>query len=382
MIADTQTPSAATPTRLPPPRLRPARFEDYPHIQRLEGTHLQDTLPADDWRGLFLDNPLWPRLGDRWPIGWVLEDGAGQVVGSLTNVPSLYHFRGRELLCANGRSWAIADEYRGFALWLMDEYFNQPGADLFINTTVNANGAATARTLSTPVPVGDWQTFAYWVTRYRGFTRKALEKMGVPLASVLAIPAAAALRLKDALFGKRLPAASASVVIAAATDFDARFDRFWEELVRQSPDKLLGARDLKALSWHFAIALRRGRLWIFTATQGGLLRAYCVLKRQDLRQGVRRMRLVDYQTLETDTDLLPGLLQAALRRCAAEDFYLLEHLGCGLPKMRSFDRFARYRRKLPQWPFYYHTADPALAAELRQPEVWDPSEFDGDASFV
>src|SRR5205823_4084288 len=98
---------------------------------------------------------------------------------------------------------------------------------------------------------------AYWVTRYRGFARQALERMGVPLAGALALPAAAALRLKDALFAKPLPTVPASVVIAAAGVFDSRFDLFWDELVRQSPEKLLGARDSRALSWHFAIPMRR-----------------------------------------------------------------------------------------------------------------------------
>jgi hypothetical protein len=364
-----------------PPRLRPARFEDYPQIQRVELGHLQDSLSADDWRRLFLDNPLWPRLGNTWPIAWVMEDAAGQVVGSMTNVPSLYRFRGRELICANGRSWAVSSEYRGYALWLLDEYFNQQGADLFINTTVGAKAMPALSTFSTRIPLGDWETLAYWVTRYRGFARKALEKMRVPLAGALATPAAAALWLKDAVLVKPLPAAPASVDIAAIDGFDSRFDLFWEELVRQSPEKLLAARDRQALCWHFAIPQRRGRLWIFTASRNALLRAYCVLIRHDRRQGVRRMRLIDYQTVERDDDLLPGLLRAALQRCAAEDFYLLEHLGCGLPKMRSFDGFAPYRRKLPNWPFYYHAADAALAVELRVPEVWDPSGYDGDASY-
>jgi len=93
------------------------------------------------------------------------------------------------------------------------------------------------------------------------------------------------------------------------------------------------------------------------------------------------MRLVDYQTLEPDQDLLPSLLQFALRRCAAEEIDILDHLGRGLPKMQAVDRFAPYRQKLTTWPFYYRATDPALCAELVQPRVWDPSSFDGDASF-
>src|SRR5262245_33414720 len=167
-------PEAASPRHpvTPPPTLRPACIEDHAQIQHLESSHLQDTLPADDWRRLWLDNPLWPRVAGHWPIGWVLEDAAGRVVGSMTNVPSLYRFRGRELICANGRAWVVSPEYRGFALWLMDEYFNQDGADLFINTTVNLKATEALGTLSNRVPLGDWQTTAYWVTGYRGFARK------------------------------------------------------------------------------------------------------------------------------------------------------------------------------------------------------------------
>jgi hypothetical protein len=107
-----------------------------------------------------------------------------------------------------------------------------------------------------------------------------------------------------------------------------------------------------------------------------------VLNREDPTARVRRVRIIDYQTLESDVDLLPALLQAALRRCAAEDYCVLEHRGSGLPKMRSFDHLAPYRRKLPNWPDYSRAADPALAAELGKPEAWVPSSFDGDASFA
>jgi hypothetical protein len=71
----------------------------------------------------------------------------------------------------------------------------------------------------------------------------------------------------------------------------------------------------------------------------------------------------------------------ALRKCIDTGIDVLEHVGCGLPKMRSFECFAPYRRTLPCWPFYYRAVDPALASQLARPEVWDPSTFDGDASF-
>lgn len=375
MTTSTSTPSLAA------PRLRIASFADYPQIQQLEAEQLQEPLPSEDWRRLWLDNPLWPRLGNNWPIGWVLEDPKGRVVGSVSSIPSLYQFRGQELICANGKTWIVAPEYRSFALWVMEEYFNQPGVDLFFNTTVNANAVAVFNTLSERCPVGDWESVAYWITGYRGFARKVLERLRVPGGGTLAYPAAAALLLKDSLCVRTLPAPPAGVSVSFLDGFNSRFDYFWSELVRQNPNKLLAVRDALTLAWHYAIPLRRGRLRILTAVRNGLLRAYCVLSRQDWTTGFRRMRVVDYQTVDSDLDLLPALLQAAIQRCAAEDFYVLEHLGRGLPKMCSLDRHAPYRRRLSNWPFFYRASDPGLATVLRQPEVWNPSCFDGNCTF-
>ena len=231
------------------------------------------------------------------------------------------------------------------------------------------------------IPVGDFQTIAFWVTGYRGFSRNVLQKKYGRAAGLFGDPVAAALWLKDALTSRTLPAVSSSIVVKFADDFDARFDAFWNELIPQSGDKLLGVRDSRSLAWHFAPIQRAGRLWIITAERHGLLRAYAVFKRQKRNDGIRRMQLVDYQTLDREEDLLPGLLQVALRRCESENLFTLEQLGCGVPTRTAFDEYAPYRYKLKNWPYYYRAADPAIHAELARPEVWDPSEFDGDASF-
>jgi hypothetical protein len=373
--------SGSAPVQHEPPNLRPARFEDYSQIIKLEASHDMWTQSEQEWRAMWEANPLWERLKKNWPIGWVLEDSAGKIVGSIVNVPSAYRFGGRELLCANGRAWVCANEYRGFAVLLMDEYFNQEGAELFINTTVGPVATETLEQYASHVPLGDWNSIAFWITGYEGFARVALEKARVPARGLLTYPAAAALWVKDALWMKSLPAADQSVEIEWVDGFDDRFDPFWEELVRQNPDKLLAARDSRALAWHFALPLRQQRLWILTAKRKGLLRAYCIVKREDRDTALKRMRVVDFQSVERDCDLLPALLEAARRKCVAEGIHMLEHLGCGLPKMRSFDDFAPYRRPLGHWPFYYHAAKVELQKELANPAVWDPSSYDGDSSF-
>ena len=189
-------PPTATLPAANPPRLRASRFEDHPRIAQLEASHGLHSLSTRDWSGLFLDNPLRDRVGEDWPMGWVLEDSAGGIVGSLTNIPSLYTFRGRELIAANGGHWVVAAEFRGVALSLFGEYFGQEGADLFVNTTVNPISEPLLSQMTTPFPLGDWLGASYWVTGYRGFARSALQIAGVPsfACGPLAWPAAAALR--------------------------------------------------------------------------------------------------------------------------------------------------------------------------------------------
>ncbi len=363
------------------PQLRPATFDDYDAIHALETFHFQEHQPLDDWRRFWTDNPLWPRLADRWPIGWVLEEPGGRLVGSFCNVPSLYRFRGRDLLCANGRAWAVLPEYRGIALWLVSEYFAQTGVDLFVNTTVMPSAVPALSSFSDRVPLGDWETAPYFATSHRALAGRALEKVKLPAWSLFTWPLAAVLRLRETLLAPRLPVSPPGVDVETVTEFDARFDDFWAELVHQHPDRLLAVRDRRTLTWHYARPLRRGRLWIHTAVRAGRLRAFAVAKRQDLGEGLRRLRLVDFQTLEPEPDLLPGLLRSALRQARADGFAVLEQLGASLPGRAGFDRFAPYRRRLPSWPYYYHAPDADLATELLTPAVWDPSAYDGDASF-
>jgi hypothetical protein len=354
-----------------PPELRCARLDDYQQIQRLGLLHSLDVPAYDDWSALWLDNPLRGRSREDFPIGWVLELPDGEIVGTMGTVRSRYTCRGNDLVAAVSRAWFVAAPYRGFALQLMDEYINQPGADLFINNAVSVPALETFSRFCDRIPLGEWDTISYWMT-------------GNP-PSVLD-------RSRDAVDHESLPNGSTSFSIESTDRFDSRFDIFWDELLRENPEKLLAERTAEALSWHFGSPLRKERLWILTASKKSRLRAYCTLARQDHgfrlpalphndTQGFRGMRLVDYQSIELGVDFLSAFLHVALQRCAAEDLLILEILGRGVPKMRVVDQCAPHRKSLENWKFFYGAADPALHAELREPRFWDPSAYDGDASF-
>jgi hypothetical protein len=367
-------------TGLMPPNVRAAHFEDYDAIRVLASEHSIALPSLQDWAYRWRRNPVWQRLGGRTPIGWVLETASGEIVGSMETVPTLYKFRGGDLISAASGLWCVSAPYRGFALQLIDEYFNQP-ADLFISTTVGRAAVATLRQLYDPVPIGQWDTASCFIANRRSFAKRTLGKYRVPCSGLLSYPCGAALWLMQAMRAKSWPNPVRDVDIEMVPEFDLRFDTFWKELVRQNPERLLAERSRLVLSWHFAEAMRAQRLWIFTASRRQRLIGYCIFREASSVRGARRASLVDYQCLDDEVDLLPSFLRTALRRCVAAGLYRLDHAGIGLPKFRAFDDFADYNRPLGTWTFLFRAADAQLDAELHQPQVWDPSAYDGDASL-
>ncbi len=362
-------------------RLRQARFEDHAAIAALETSQGLKSKPFEEWRRLWTHNPCYNELGSNWPIGWVLEERGGRVVGSLGNVPLPYVFQRRKILAATGRGWSVEQRYRGFAPLLMDEYFSQPNVDLFLNTSVNGNAESAFGAFgSLRVPAGDWGTAAFIVTGYRGFAESALRIKGIPQPLLLSYPAGVALSIHDLLSSKRIPSCDADVV--QAHGFDEAFDTFWEALEGGSP-ALLAVRSREVLNWHFSAALERNQLWIFTVLgRGGIIQAYGIFEQRDEPQyHLKRMRLVDFQALNSHAGYEAAILRRALAVCRARGIHALEHVGCDLQETRVFDRAALHRRKLPAWSYCYLAPDPALASQLSNPAVWAPSCFDGDSSL-
>lgn len=360
--------------------MREARFEDHEAIVALEVAQGLRARTYEEWSNIWLRNPLYAKLGKSWPIGWVLESSAGKVVGVIGNIPLPYVFQGREIVVATGRGWAVEEQYRSFALMLMDEYFNQPRAQLFLNTTVNALAVEAFGVFgSVRVPVGDWSTAAYWITNHRGFAEAALRIKKVPAPHLLSYAAGPVVQTKDALTVRGLP--RTALKVERIPSFDDRFDRFWESL-RQHESILQGVRDRETLEWHFGPSLARNQTSIYVIGTAERLSAYAIFQRRDdLRFGLQRLRLVDFQALDKQDEACAAFLIRAHADCRAAKIHVLENVGCDVPKTHLFDHHAPYRRKLPGWPYYYGSPVPALEAALRDPKAWAPSSFDGDSSL-
>jgi hypothetical protein len=364
------------------PLLRTASFDDYAQIAAVEQANGLSAKPREEWLHLWQDNPAYQQLPG-WPIGWVLEDDDGRIVGSLENIPCLYRFGGKIYVAAFGRGWAVDVRYRAFSLQLLARQSQQSGVALRLTTTA---GPGTTALLTrwgwSRVPAGQWDRSAFWVTSYAGavshyLAAKTSRRISALASAVLDPP----LRLADFLYG-RAREAGTRFELRWCADFDDRFDRFWEELEARNSNVLLSLRDPQTLRWHFKYLLEQGRIWILTACDGPRLLAYAIFERRDVASlDLTRMLLIDFEKIVKDPLLAPAMISYALERCRQERFHLLENVGCWLEEKQTPIQGAFHRRDLGNWCYLYHTSDPDLADALRQAKSWYPTQYDADASL-
>lgn len=361
--------------------LRAMTPDDYGPVAALLRRNGLAAAPAADWRELLVSNPFRDPDAD---MGWVLEDDAGVVVGTFGNLRLGYEWNRRPLRTAAAYAWAVDPAYRDDSIRLLRRYMRQLRTDVLLTSTASARvGEIFTAVRFEPVPHPDYDQALFWVTNASGFVGAALRQKGIPLAALLRYPAGFLLSTLDRGFRRTSPPAPArgGWGVHRLDAFDARFDDFWERL-RSTPDRLLAVRSAAVLSWHFARLARRGQLAILALESDTGLDGYLVMFRHDHEAiGLTRYRVADLQVLG---DVATGtwmLLQAALAQAAEEGVHALEVIGLSTEKRAALRRLVPRRRQLPSRLFYYRPLDKALAAPLGDPNAWDPSPYDGDASL-
>jgi hypothetical protein len=351
---------------------------------RLESRYGLGVRSYEDWSHLWLGNPVYRELRGDWNIGWVIEDENRRIVGSLGNIPLPYSFQGRSILASSGRALVAEPPYRSACLLLLDHLINHNRGDLYLNNTIGSQAEASLQLFDCArVPMGVWNQAAFWITQYNEFFECLLMRTYPRLARPLCYPLAAGAFLKDWLSGRQ-GLREGDVEVKAGPRFDDRFDYFWEEVQGKRPGVLLAVRTREMLEWHFARSAAKDQLWIATVHDGPRLISYAIFDRKDsVHPGftLKRVRLVDFQSLDGSTVLLAPLLSWALKRCRSEGIHVLENVGRWLEKGEPMDRAAPYTRILPVWTYCYRAHTPGLASSLRNPDAWVPSLYDGDASL-
>lgn len=365
------------------PKVREASFEDYDQIAALQVEYDRPTKSYEEWKHLWINNPAYMEFRNVLPIGWVIENEDNKIVGYLGNIPLFYELSGQRILASVAHAWVVEARYRPYSLALLDVYFSQKAVELFLNATVGpAAFESFAVFQSLPVPVGNWDRSAFWITDYRGFYAGWLAMKGFPLAKPLSYALAVAPFIKQAFSNRPSSPSYTGGELQLCTDIDGRFDVFWQALRKNNPNVLLGVRTREVLEWHFRYPLRNNHVWIVTAGKDPVISAYGIFLRYDNPSfGLKRVRLVDYQTLDGSMTLLIPMLSWALDKCRNQGIHMLECIGFRPDKRNVITKIVPHERKLPCWLYFYKTRDKNLAERLSDSNVWDPSQFDGDASL-
>jgi len=364
------------------PKLRTVSFGDYEQIAALGARYGLPKETYDEWAHLWAHNPVFRSLPE-WPMGWVFESQENQIVGHVANVPLAYWLGEQRLIAAASRSVMVDPLYRSYSFQLLSQFFRQKQADLFLATTVNAQATGLYEVFRAQrVPTGAWDRSAFWITNYRGFGASVWKMKALPGKKLVSYPVGISLWVRDALHGRAFKARKKSKEPELCASFDDRFQAFWQTLCARYPGRLLADRSRESLEWHLKSALAKKWAWIFTLSNGAELSAYALFVRQDNpTYGLVRMRLVDFQTLNGDSELLRPLLCGALEQCRRDRIHMLEASGLTPEKHRAIEGLAPGERTLDAWRYFYKAAQPALAERLKDPAVWDPSCLDGDAGF-
>src|SRR5437879_6001489 len=111
-------------------------------------------------------------------------------------------------------------------------------------------------------------------------------------------------------------------------------------------------------------------LWVLATSIGSRLIAYAIFYRQDnLVLGLRRVLLVEFQSLSGGEKLIGPALCWMFQRCREEGIHVLEYAGCwldrpGLPRIS-----APYRRSLSSWTHYFRASPKDLSEMLGDPKT-------------
>lgn len=333
-----------------------------------------------NWLRLWKENPF--RAEVPAPLGWVLENGAQGIVGTLSNIVRMYSYNGEPARVATASAWAVDSPYRTSAIFLAKQFFSQKNVDVFLNTTASAAAGEVFQAFRcSEIPDPSYTRVLFWVTNYAGFSRSVLRKLRVPSLPGLAQAAGLALHWRDLAGRRRLQFRRLDTCLLDG--FDERFDAFWEVL-RARQDRFLAVRTARALTWHFRPGLADKSAAVIAALDGRFLAGYLIMMRGDDEQlGLRRLRVVDLQTARDAPDIVFSLMTSALEHAARSGVHVVESVGFHKSKRDVLEQMNPHRRTYPSCPYLYkvRTDRPSLRDALRNADVWDASQFDGDASL-
>ena len=368
-------------------RIRELGLDDYAAVAALNTRNGLRAAPESDWRRLWVDNPSANEFREV-PCGWVMEDSCSRVVGAACNVPVMYDMAGRSVRTSTGMAWAVDEAHRNASLLLLEAFFSQNHVDLLLNTTANpVAGKAWQAFRAQKLPQCNYDRNFIWITQYLAFARTIALRMRLRGIRLLQIPLAGCLVVQD--FWRSLHSIwdrsrQLDHAVQRLDIFDCRFDAFWETLKATGDGRLRATRDSRSLEWHFRPALQREEVFILACPGDSptAIDGYLIARRNDRDDiRLRRYQIADLQVRPGRDELIPALVAKALHVAKQERADVVELTGFEMARYPLSEALPHRTRQLPTWPYFFKSLDPYLASLLQNPDAWDASPFDGDATL-
>ncbi|MCA9406875.1 MAG: hypothetical protein KC684_10070, partial [Candidatus Omnitrophica bacterium] len=263
-------------------------------------------------------------------------------------------------------------------------YLRQKDVDLLLITTANKQAARVYEGLKLrKPPVKHCDKAYFWITHPKGFAQSVLITKSIPFNAVLKYPLGTAIFLVN-LF-KQQPLIEkhkrTEHTIIEYAEFSEEFDVFWKNNPARS-NEFMAQRDKDSMMWHFSHSFKEEKVWVMGIKENGFLRSYAVFFRYDNEKYLlKRVRLIDFQTLKGGNDDLLILLNYALRKATKTNVHMVEVFGFKESIQQIVKSRAPFERKLPSWLFFYKALNKDLEKRLDNEAVWNPTSFDGDGSL-
>lgn len=157
------------------------------------------------------DDAGWGWLHERNPAaagrdaahGWVLAEPDGAVHGFLGNIPQEHVVHGRLVPSVTCTAWVVREAARSQSVKLLQAFFRQPDAELWLSTTANAASAPHYEALKAATPADPaLRTGWAWVADDAAALAGRLEALSVGLHGVLGRVGAPALRAGRVVSGR------------------------------------------------------------------------------------------------------------------------------------------------------------------------------------
>jgi hypothetical protein len=364
--------------------LRPATFADVAPVAALLREAKFKARSEAGWRWLFHDNPAHRRQDPPPPMGWVL-DRDGALDGYLGNVHLDYVLDGKPVRAATCTSYYVRPEARSESTRLMSAFFRQPGVELYLSTTANAQSDPIYRLYKAAVP--EDASFAHglvWIADDSAVLRDGLAALGVPraLARGTAAVVAPISRLTRALVGfAHAPRRDAeSVVRLRPAEIDGRFDALWERVA--SAPGLRVRRDSESLRWYLSDPDAGGEPAIFALSDGQGIAGYAAAARhRPPGASALQLRLLDVLVRPGAERAIPALLAAVVRHAREIGAGLVYSAPCGAALAAEFKRLRPYAHRHDYAAHFLRAAARGDTAQLTRAGVWQASALDGDTPF-